>query len=94
MSKCSLANFLSFCGLRYEPQVEFGQFTVDFFLSELSLVLEADGIYGHLRKADRKRDSILLQHSEIKDVRHLKGQTNQELQKEIMNILVEFSCQE
>ena len=54
-----IAEELSECGLRYEQQVDVHPYTVDFFVSEIGLIIEADGIYGHLRKRDTKRDSDL-----------------------------------
>ena len=44
-----IANQLSEFGLRYDQQVPINQFTADFFVPELGLIIEADGVYGHLR---------------------------------------------
>ena len=46
-------------GLLYEYQVRIGQYTIDFFLPELDVIIEADGVFGHLNKRDRKRDADL-----------------------------------
>ena len=61
-------------GLRYEKQRQFGDFIVDFYIEELLIVIEADGIYGHTRAKDRNRDFALLkEHTDaIKAVHHIK----------------------
>ena len=52
-----IADVLSDMGLRYDTQVPINQYTADFFVSELGMIIEADGIYGHLKKRDMKRDA-------------------------------------
>ena len=54
-----IAEYLSEFGLRYEQQYEFWPYTVDFYIPELKMVIEADGKHGHLRKRDVKRDIFL-----------------------------------
>ena len=47
-------------GLRYVEQAKFGQYEVDFLLTELDVVVEADGPFGHLAKRDARRDQDLI----------------------------------
>ena len=79
-----VAEALSELGIGYTQQLEFGTYTVDFFLPDNNIVIEADGVWGHLRKADRKRNSELLEaNTEIKDILHVKSTTKSEILKEI-----------
>ena len=55
-----IAEYLSEWGLRYDTQVWFQPYTVDFFIPEIHTVIEADGIYGHLSSQDKRRDERLL----------------------------------
>ena len=61
-----IAECLSEFGLRYEQQHMFWPYTVDFYILELRMIIEADGRYGHLRKNDIKRDKELLKLMEQK----------------------------
>ena len=70
-----IANCLPEFGLRYSEQYEFYPYTVDFFVSELKMVIEADGKYGHLQKRDKKRDTFLLSKKEISHIVHVKDFT-------------------
>ena len=54
-----VAQVISDLGLRYEQQYTVGPYTVDFYLPELQIVIEADGVYGHFRRSDAKRDAAL-----------------------------------
>ena len=55
-----IADQLSEFGLRYDQQVPINQYTADFYVPELGMVIEADGVYGHLRKRDMYRDSEIM----------------------------------
>lgn len=66
-----VAGYLTNVGLRYAQQYEIGKYIVDFFLPEIEIVLECDGVYGHFKKADRKRDKELLENG-ISKVIHIK----------------------
>lgn len=83
-----LAKAIGDYGLRYEQQVEFGNYTVDFYISEIKVVVEADGIYGHLKKADAKRDEALLEYPEISKIWHIKGQTEKDIRGELIQAIV------
>lgn len=85
----NIAEILSDLGLRYEQQYSIGSRTVDFYLHEMNSVIEADGVYGHLRKADRKRDAELLSLG-ICDIYHIRDVTK----PNIRTTLVGLFCQE
>ena len=70
-----IAEYLSEWGIRYETQAPFPPYTVDFYIPELSMVIEADGVYGHLGKRDRIRDRNLIQTGDILIVLHCKETT-------------------
>jgi very-short-patch-repair endonuclease len=70
-----IEEYLSEWGLRYEAQASFFPYTVDFYIPELSMVIEADGVYGHLGKRDRIRDRNLIQTGDIQIVLHCKETT-------------------
>jgi len=84
-----IAEILTDLGLRYEQQYSIGSRTVDFYLHEIQSVIEADGVYGHLRKADRKRDSELMSLG-VKDIFHIRDTTK----PQILDTLVGIFCQE
>lgn len=66
-----VAEVLSEFGLRYVEQYVFGKFTVDFWLPELNMVVEADGPFGHYRKADMERDGILYNDHKVELIIHV-----------------------
>ena len=66
-------------GLRCETQYSFIQYIVDFWVKEIGLVIEADGVYGHLKKRDVKRDMELLKIPIIKNVLHIKETKKEEI---------------
>lgn len=65
-----IADCLSKLGLRFTEQFNVLNYTVDFWVPELSMVIEADGMMGHLRKADAKRDKALMNNTEV-DVHYI-----------------------
>ena len=67
-----IAQVLSDLGLRYDTQVPINQYTADFFVPELGMIIEADGIYGHLKKRDIKRDADLMRMYGVKNILHIK----------------------
>ena len=70
-----IAGYLSEFGLRYTEQYGFYPYTVDFFIPELNMIIEADGKYGHFKKRDQKRDQFLLEQGEIEHIIHIKERT-------------------
>ena len=79
----TIANCLSMYGLRYDQQYMIRQYTVDFWVAELGLVIEADGVYGHLKKRDQKRDIDLMHNGDVEWVLHIRGTTKQEIEEEL-----------
>ena len=55
------------------------------------MVVEADGVYGHLGKRDRKRDSDLLELDEIEHVVHIKGTTLENIRETLWQELIKLS---
>ena len=76
-----IADYLSEWGIRYETQAPFPPYTVDFYISELSMVIEADGVYGHLGKRDRIRDRKLIETGDIQIVLHCKETTKSKIKE-------------
>jgi len=84
-----IASCLSNLGLRYTEQFNILKYTVDFWIPELCMVVEADGKMGHLRKADAKRDSALLagQDPEISQVIHITSTDVFAIMEELCQVL-------
>ena len=53
------------------------------WLVVVKAVVEADGVYGHLGKRDRKRDSDLLDLEDIDYVIHIKEKTNEKIKEQL-----------
>ena len=70
-----IAECLSDLGLRYEQQADFFPYILDFYIPELKMVIEADGVYGHLKKRDEIRDIALLVYQEIESVIRIREST-------------------
>ena len=79
-----LAECLSEYGLRYDQQYDFWPYTVDFYIPELKMVIEADGKYGHLRKNDAKRKGLLLKLEEIEYVIHIREKTKEKIKENLL----------
>ncbi len=78
-----IAECLDEFGIRYEQQLEFFPYIVDFFVAEVEMVIEADGIYGHLQKKDKKRDEYLLKNKNITHIVHIKEKTLKEIKEKL-----------
>ena len=85
-----IADQLSEFGLRYDQQVPINQYTADFFVPELGLVIEADGIYGHLIKRDTFRDSELMRVFGIENILHIHDKTKQGVRDTLCQALENF----
>ena len=85
-----IADELSDLGLRYDQQVDVHPYTVDFFVPELGLVIEADGVYGHLRKRDVKRDADLMRIFGIENILHIKDSTKEGVENTLCQALKNF----
>ena len=79
-------------GLRYVEQAKFGQYEVDFLLTELDVVVEADGPFGHLAKRDARRDKELIDMG-VAEVWHLKEKTLQDIKERLWQELNRYQNQ-
>lgn len=86
-----IAECLSDFGMRYDQQYSFYPYTVDFFIADSKIVIEADGVYGHLKKRDRLRDSNLMKHSSVEWILHIIGTTKREVEEELWQGLSKLS---
>ena len=82
----NIAEVLSEFGLRYKEQEEIGKYRVDFLIPEIDTVIEADGIYGHLKKADKKRDEEL-EILGVKRIIHISSVSKIQVKHELMDSL-------
>ena len=62
---------------------------MDFWIPELSMVIEADGQMGHLRKADAKRDAELLagEDPKVSQVVHIAATDVHVIMEELCQVL-------
>ena len=79
-------------GLRYVEQAKLGQYEVDFLLTELDVVVEADGPFGHLAKRDARRDQDLIDMG-VAEVWHLKEKTLQDIKERLWQELNRYQNQ-
>ena len=85
-----IADCLDEFGMRYSQQTSFPPYTVDFYVSEIQRVVEADGVYGHLRKRDTYRDSELMRIYGISDILHIKESTKEGVKDTLCRALENF----
>ena len=78
-----IADCLSKFGMRYDQQVYYHPYIVDFYIPEIKMVVEADGVYGHLSKRDRKRDEDLLLLADIEYIIHIKETTLEKIKAKL-----------
>ena len=76
-----IADCLSEFGIRYEQQYSFYPYLVDFFIPDIRMVIEADGIYGHLRKRDVKRDIELGRNENVVYILHIRESTKEKIKE-------------
>ena len=86
----TIAKILDEFGLRYDTQHFFVQYVVDFWIPEIRMVIEADGVYGHLKKRDMQRDMKLMENSSIEYIFHIRAETKLRVQEELWRALA--SC--
>ena len=82
-----IADCLSELGMRFAQQKQIAQFTVDFWIADLKFVIEAAGVYGHLKKRDTKRDIILMESDEVEYIFHIRADTKRRIQEELWRAL-------
>ena len=78
-----IAKCLDEFGLRYDEQVYYHPYIVDFYIPEIKMVVEADGIYGHLSKRDTQRDKELLLLEDIEYIIHIKEKTQEKVKEKL-----------
>ena len=76
-----IAKSLDEFGMRYQEQADFFPYTVDFFIPDIGMVIEADGYYGHLAKSDAKRDEYLGNHKDVDIIVHIKETTQKDIKE-------------
>ena len=85
-----IADCLSKFGMRYDQQVYYHPYIVDFYIPEIKMVVEADGVYGHLSKRDRKRDEDLLLLDDIEYIIHIKETTLEKIRESLWQELTKL----
>ena len=85
-----IAKCLEEFGLRYNPQHYFLNYTVDFWIPELNMIIEADGVYGHYKSRDIKRDMDLMQLSAVEYIVHIEETTYAEVNERIWQVLLKL----
>ena len=89
-----VAECLEDFGLRYEQQYDFFPYTVDFYIPEINMVVEADGKYGHLSKRDMKRDFSLLNKHEVSYILHIRYFTRERIKQTLWQGLNKLNHQD
>tara|TARA_R110000824_G_scaffold156873_3_gene330078 strand:+ start:2733 stop:3056 length:324 start_codon:yes stop_codon:yes gene_type:complete len=74
-------------GLRHDDQHFFLNFIVDFWIPEIGMVVEADGVYGHFKKRDTKRDMALMGVPQIKHILHVRDTQYNQIKETIWQAL-------
>ena len=78
-------------GLRYDTQHFFVHYIVDFWIPEINMIIEADGIYGHFKKRDLKRDTELMALPMVDNILHIKDTTYKEIKETLWQALNKLS---
>jgi len=76
-----IADCLSEFGVRYDQQYDFMPYTVDFYIPDLNMVIEADGKHGHLKQRDIKRDMDLINQYEVAYLLHVRDFTKERIKE-------------
>lgn len=82
-----IAQVLDEYGLRYEQQYSISKYTLDFYIPEIEMGIEADGIYGHFRKRDIQRDFELMMYPTLKAILRVEDTTHKEIKETIWQAL-------
>jgi|TARA_A100001391_G_scaffold105891_1_gene70809 very-short-patch-repair endonuclease len=85
-----IARCLDEFGLRYEQQAYYHPYIIDFYIPEIKMAVEADGVYGHLSKRDRKRDKDLLSLEDIEYIIHIKETTLEKIRESLWQELTKL----
>tara|TARA_Y100000004_G_scaffold39393_1_gene42411 strand:+ start:917 stop:1123 length:207 start_codon:yes stop_codon:yes gene_type:complete len=62
--------------------VPIGNYTVDFLITEMNVIIEADGPFGHLAKRDAQRDADLIEMG-FEEVWHLAEKTYKDIKERL-----------
>ena len=82
-----IAQILDEFGLRYEQQYPVSKYTLDFYIPEVKMGIEADGIYGHFRKRDVRRDFELMAYPAINLILRIDGTIYTEIKETLWQAL-------
>ena len=88
------AELLTSFGIRFEQQwsVPGTNYSADFYIEELMMVLECDGPIGHLKKADAERTINILASAPhmVSQVARVDAMTKTGLREQIWQVLMEL----
>ena len=87
----TIAVVLDEFGIRYDQQVHMGPYILDFYIPDIKMCVEADGIYGHLRTREAKRDAFLLSTDLVEHVLHIPEVTKTDIKEAIWQALNKLS---
>ena len=87
----TIAKILDEFGLRYDTQHFFVQYIADFWVPEIGMIIEADGVYGHLQKRDIKRDTELMALPMVDSVLHIKETSYKDIKETLWQALNKLS---
>ena len=82
-----IAQALDEFGIRYEQQYPVSKYTLDFYIPDIKMGVEADGIYGHFRKRDVKRDFELMMYPNIESILRIDGTIYTEIKETLWQAL-------
>tara|TARA_Y100000593_G_C4261814_1_gene312614 strand:- start:867 stop:1193 length:327 start_codon:yes stop_codon:yes gene_type:complete len=86
-----IALILDEFGMRYEQQFHIPPYILDFYIPDIKMVIEADGVYGHLQKQDIKRDTFLLDTAFVEYILHVPEVTKTKIKERIWQALNKLS---
>ena len=76
-----IARVLDEVGLRYTWQTPVGKYVPDFVITEMNVIIEADGPFGHFAKRDALRDEYLKKAGY--EIVHIKEKTYKDIKAKI-----------
>ena len=85
-----IAGILNEFGIRYDQGNYFMKYVVDFWIPELNMIIEADGVYGHYKSRDVKRDMDLMQLPAVDYIVHIEETTYTEIRERLWQVLLKL----
>jgi len=76
-----IARVLDETGLRYTWQTPVGKYIPDFIVTEIDVIIEADGPFGHFAKRDAMRDEYLKEAGY--EIWHIKEKTYKDIKERL-----------